>query len=255
MKLKKLARLGPVICTLFTLVNSAFSQATSITYQGTLMDTGNSANGVYDLRFSLYDSVSGGVQIGSTVDRTLPITNGLFSTEIDFGFNFAGADRWMQLEVRTNGIGASFIVLSSRQRITAAPYATYALATATASNVVSGKVVSSVNALKDDVLLQAGNNVSITPERKHPDDRGGERGRKQHLVTTRHQCVLQYRPSRHRHVRATDPARSEWRPAELAHRCRRAICSIGRRGSGFNPDDRAVRGVSRENVGDPKPQR
>jgi hypothetical protein len=161
MKLKHLAGIG-VVCGLFTLVNSAFSQGTSITYQGTLRDGGNFANGLYDLEFSLYGSLSSGAQIGSAVFRTLPITNGMFSTEIDFGSNFAGASRWMELEVRTNGIGA-FVVLSPRQRITAAPYATYALAAGTSSNVVSGSVVSSVNALKDDVLLQAGNNVSITP--------------------------------------------------------------------------------------------
>jgi hypothetical protein len=159
---KNLTRIGTVICSLFLLANSAFSQGTSITYQGTLTDAGKTANGLYDLRFSLYDSISGGVQIGGTVIQNLAVTNGVFSTEIDFGSNFAGASRWMQLDVRTNGVGA-FVVLNSRQKITAAPYATYALATATASNVVSGAVVSSVNSLKDDVLLQAGNNVSITP--------------------------------------------------------------------------------------------
>jgi hypothetical protein len=145
---------------------SAFSQSTLITYQGVLKNNGANANGLYDVRFSLYDASSGGAQVGNTVTQTVPVTNGVLTTQIDFGLNFAGADRWLQLETRTNGIGASFVLLSPRQRITAAPYSTFALSAATATNassVAKGAVVTSLNSLKDDLILQAGNNVSITP--------------------------------------------------------------------------------------------
>jgi hypothetical protein len=156
-----------LICALLSIVCfSSFSQSTFITYQGVLQDNGVAANGLYDIRFSLYDSASGGLQVGSTITQTASLTNGMLTTQINFGLNFAGADRWLQLETRTNGIAASFVVLNPRQRITASPYSTYALSAATAtsaSNVVSGAVVTSINALKDDLILQAGNNVSITP--------------------------------------------------------------------------------------------
>ena len=67
--------------------------------------------------------------------------------------------------MRTNG-GGAFVLLAPRQSLTAAPYSIFALSAgsaATASNVTSGAVVSSVNTLKDNVVLQAGTNVTITP--------------------------------------------------------------------------------------------
>ena len=149
-------------------LSTIFAQDTLITYQGRLNDNGNPANGLYDLRFSLYDNSSGGLPVGNNVIQTAPVTNGLFTSSINFGASFAGANRWLQLEVRTNGSGAGYTVLDPRQRVTAAPYSIYALAAATAatagsaSNVVSGSVVSSVNALKDNVILQAGSNVTIS---------------------------------------------------------------------------------------------
>ncbi len=139
------------------------AQSTIITYNGQLNDNGSAATGLYDVRFSLYDSANGGLQIGASVTQTASVKSGLFTSQLDFGMNFSGADRWMQLEVRKSGIGANFVILDPRQRITAAPYSTYSLSAATASDVASSTVVRSLNALKDDVILQAGANVSITP--------------------------------------------------------------------------------------------
>jgi hypothetical protein len=44
---------------------------------------------------------------------------------LDFGANFPGADRWLEIGVRTNGLG-TFSTLSPRQKITPTPYAIYA---------------------------------------------------------------------------------------------------------------------------------
>ena len=160
---------------IFTVFNDSLctvsAQETFITYQGRFDENGVPANGVYDLRFRLFDNSSGGTQLGNFITRTVALTNGLFVAEMNFGTNFAGGDRWLQVEARTNG-GFTFTVLDPRQRVTAAPYSTYALSAATAttattaasaSNVVSGAVVKSLNTLKDDVVLQAGSNVTITP--------------------------------------------------------------------------------------------
>ena len=45
-------------------------QTTSFTYQGRLTDGGNPANGNYDLQFGLWDTNSGGTQIGSPLTRS-----------------------------------------------------------------------------------------------------------------------------------------------------------------------------------------
>ena|SRR6185369_16982810 len=37
----------------------AFPQGTAFTYQGRLNDNGNAANGIYDLRFTIYDAGGG----------------------------------------------------------------------------------------------------------------------------------------------------------------------------------------------------
>src|SRR2546428_12533160 len=42
------------------------AQTSAFTYQGRLTDGGTPANGNYDLQFTLWDSASGGSQIGST---------------------------------------------------------------------------------------------------------------------------------------------------------------------------------------------
>jgi hypothetical protein len=51
------------------------------------------------------------------------VTNGLFTTTLDFGNQFPGAGRWLEIGVRTNAGGTgNFTTLSPRQLLTAAPY-------------------------------------------------------------------------------------------------------------------------------------
>jgi N-acetylneuraminic acid mutarotase len=115
--------LGAALSQLFIAVHSVHAQGTFFTYQGQLADNGSPANGSYDLRFSLFDSSSSGTQFGGTPIRPATlVSNGLFTVEINFGANFPGADRWLQLEVRTNG-GGAFTALAPRQQLTATPYA------------------------------------------------------------------------------------------------------------------------------------
>src|SRR5436309_365001 len=84
----------------------ASAQGTAFTYQGRLNDGGNTANGSYDLTFSLWTNSSGSAQAGGTLTNTATgITNGIFTVTLDFGANFPGADRWLEIAVRTNGNG------------------------------------------------------------------------------------------------------------------------------------------------------
>ena len=113
------------------------AQGTAFTYQGRLDDGGSPARGIYDLRFSLYDLASGGAQQGNTITNTATtVSNGLFTVTLDFGNQFPGADRWLEVGVRTNG-GGAFSTLSPRQQLTAAPYAVQA---ANASSMAAANI-------------------------------------------------------------------------------------------------------------------
>lgn len=117
----KLATLG----LYFTLIGSmVLAQDTAFTYQGRLDDAGAPASGSYDLQFAVYAAASAGSRLGNPLTNGATIvSNGLFAIRLDFGAEtFSGADRWLELSVRTNG-GTNFTLLSPRQQITAVPYA------------------------------------------------------------------------------------------------------------------------------------
>ena len=66
--------------------STAFAQGTAFTYQGRLNAGGSSASGTYDLQLGLFDAATNGNQVGSTVTNlAVGVTNGLFTTTIDFG--------------------------------------------------------------------------------------------------------------------------------------------------------------------------
>jgi hypothetical protein len=121
------------ICYLLSAICvNALAQGTAFTYQGRLNDGANPAGGIYDLRFAIYDSLNAGTQQGSLLTNSATaVSNGLFTATLDFGNQFPGAGRWLEIGVRTNG-GGSFFTLSPRQALTPAPYAI------TAGSVVSG---------------------------------------------------------------------------------------------------------------------
>jgi len=65
---------------------AANAQTSTFTYQGRLNDGGTAATGNYDLQFALWDSLSGGAQIGSTLTiSTVAVNNGTFTVTLDFG--------------------------------------------------------------------------------------------------------------------------------------------------------------------------
>src|SRR5260370_32000207 len=76
--------------------------STAITYQGRLNASGSPANGIYDLRFTIYDSSGSGVVVGGPITNSATsITNGLFTATLDFGAGvFSVADRWTELASR-----------------------------------------------------------------------------------------------------------------------------------------------------------
>src|SRR5712691_10865525 len=82
----------------------------AFTYQGRLNDGGNAANGLYELRFGLFNAALVGGQVGNLLtNANVAVSNGLFTTGIDFGAGvFDGTALWLEIGVRTNGSVADF---------------------------------------------------------------------------------------------------------------------------------------------------
>lgn len=101
---------------------------TTISYQGELIESGVLANGDYDFEFRLFDVVSGGSEIASTITVDgLAVTDGVFTALIDFGSApYDGTQLWLQIGVRPGVSVAAYDTLLPRQKVTAAPYALYA---------------------------------------------------------------------------------------------------------------------------------
>jgi hypothetical protein len=129
----------------FSLQPSALLQAaplgTAFTYQGKLTDGGPSANGLYDLRFAIYDASGGGSPLaGPLTNSPVTVSNGLFTVLLDFGAGvFTGDARWLEIAVRTNG-GGAFATFPARQQLTPAPAALYAPQAGSAATVASSSV-------------------------------------------------------------------------------------------------------------------
>ena len=108
------------------------AQGTAFTYQGRLNNAGSAASGNYDLTFTLYATNSTGAVIaGPLTNAAVSLTNGLFTTLVDFGNAFTGTNYWLEIAVSPNGAD-SFIKLSPRQQLTPVPYAIFA---ASAGNI------------------------------------------------------------------------------------------------------------------------
>jgi hypothetical protein len=113
-------------------------QSTAFSYQGRLSDGGAAANGSYDLRFALYSTNSGGSPVGAILtNSSVSVSNGLFTTLVDFGPVFDGGDYWLELGVRTNGSAGAFNTLSPRQPLSPVPYALYAQGAGNVSGVLA----------------------------------------------------------------------------------------------------------------------
>jgi hypothetical protein len=102
----------------------ANGQDSAFTYQGRLDDGAGPATGIYDLRFAIYDLADAGTSVaGPVTNSAVAVTNGLFTTTLDFGAGvFNGAERWLEIGVRAYE-GGAFTILSPRQPIAATPYA------------------------------------------------------------------------------------------------------------------------------------
>src|SRR5688572_23712896 len=141
--LLRILRLPAALCGVHILTVTAAAQTPAFTYQGRLTDNAAAANGNYDIRFTLHSAATGNTGVGSSiVVNPVTVTNGLFTATLDFGANFPGADRWLQIEVRPAGSAAAYTALTPRQKLTAAPYASRAASAGTLSGNITAAQIS-----------------------------------------------------------------------------------------------------------------
>ncbi|GIV07485.1 MAG: hypothetical protein KatS3mg017_0687 [Fimbriimonadales bacterium] len=111
------ARLFGLWMTLALIADIACAQP--FTYQGMLKQNGQPVNATLSMTFKLYDALTGGNQVGSSITQNVAVQNGLFTVQLDFGSVWTGQDRYLEIAVGSD-------TLSPRVKITPTPYASYA---------------------------------------------------------------------------------------------------------------------------------
>lgn len=126
-----------VLFAVLCCATQVFGQTTAFTYQGRLTNAGSPATGNYDLQFELYDALSEGTQVGPTLTQNpVAINAGGFTVMLDFGEGvFDGAERYLEIGVRTAGSGQAYTILSPRQAITSTPYSVRSMNAAAADGL------------------------------------------------------------------------------------------------------------------------
>ena len=128
------------------------SAGTAFTYQGQLKNNGALVTQSCNFQFSLFDAASSGNQIGATQTKSnVSVSNGLFTTSIDFGANaFTGDTRFLQIAVACPS-GSSYVPMGSRQALTPAPYAL---------SLVPGAIISGTGTLGMQLNIPNGNAIA-----------------------------------------------------------------------------------------------
>ncbi|HPG39391.1 MAG TPA: hypothetical protein PLP19_01005 [bacterium] len=136
----------------------------TISYQGILSNADGSlvSDGNYTLTFKLYDNATGGTILWSET-QNISINNGIFNVilgsidPLSISFN---DPYWLGITV---GEGSEFI---PRVELTSSAYSlntrSVANSAVTGESIANGYVVRSLNSLTDDVIINAGENVTVT---------------------------------------------------------------------------------------------
>lgn len=108
---------------IFSHISIAADAGRHIGYQGQLLNSsGVAQSGTYTMDFDFYDALSGGSQQGSTITKSVTVSNGYFSvdfSESDLSGIIFNQDLWMELTV-------SGTTLSPRSPVNSVPYSNVA---------------------------------------------------------------------------------------------------------------------------------
>lgn len=114
----------------------AFCQTTSFNYQGRLTEANSPPTGTYQMQFSLFNLLTGGTQIGTTItNNSVSVVDGVFSVSLSFtaANAFDGQGRWLEVAVKKPA-DPTYTVLAPRQMIRSSPYAIRSLSADTADD-------------------------------------------------------------------------------------------------------------------------
>lgn len=137
----------------------ATSLGTAFTYQGHLTAAGGQPiNEDCSIAFRLYDQAADGLQVAPALTPTVPVSEGLFAVELDFGAVFTGTGRWLDIAVKCPG-DTAYTGLG-RQALTAVPYAHYALGAPWAG--LGGVPGGFVDGVDDNTTYTAGTGLILT---------------------------------------------------------------------------------------------
>ena len=140
-------------------VNFTAAQTNEFTYQGKLTEGGMAPSGNYDFEFRLYDAAAGGTLLGTQTRSGVPVSNGIFIVSLDFGAQFSGAARFLDISVKPAGSANPFSPLAPRQAITSSPYAIRSLSAGVATNSLQlGGVAANQFPLTTDARLSDARN-------------------------------------------------------------------------------------------------
>ena len=109
------------------------------------------ATGTYDFKFALFDAPTAGTQLGSQLCAdNVAVSGGTFTTQLDFGSQFAGQQRFLEVWVRQDtglscASNAGFTILAPRQSLTASPNAVFALNAAAAASATTATNATNFN--------------------------------------------------------------------------------------------------------------
>ena len=135
-----------VLALLFLSVNTVVAQTTEFTYQGKLVDGGTAANASYDFEFRLFATDTGGSAIATQTRASVVVANGIFTVSLDFGGQFDGNPRWLEIALKPAGSANPLSVLAPRQPITSTPYSVRSLSAARADVATNSLQLGGVNA-------------------------------------------------------------------------------------------------------------
>jgi len=147
---------------------------TAFQYRGELTFRGAPASGFFDVRFGLHvaESATPGDEVEVLEIPGIDVRDGSFAATLNFRQGaFAWNARWLEIAVRPSDPAApgAYTTLTPRQRIHAVPIALQARQadrvnsfSVTANSVAPAELVKSVNGLKDEIEVVAGDGIRVT---------------------------------------------------------------------------------------------
>lgn len=139
-------RIANIVMLWLIFVVTVLAQTTEFTYQGRLNDNSVAANSNYDFEFRLYDAAAGGTLLGTQPRSGVAVANGVFTVRLDFGTQFTGAARFLEISVKPAGSASPFTTLAPRQPVTSTPYAIRSLNSGTADTATNSTQLGGVAA-------------------------------------------------------------------------------------------------------------